>query len=97
LPGESDDAEPEGGVGEGEDEPAAGNVLHPAADVGGEIAGPEEAEVGIAQSADDLRQLGRFRFERLDDRRGFIGRSREVLLVEFGAIGQGEAPGASLV
>ena len=54
--GEGDDAEPEGGVGEGEDEPAEGDVLHPGADVGSEVAGPEEAEVGVAEGADDGRE-----------------------------------------
>ena len=54
--GEPDNAQPEGGVGEGENQPALGHVLHPGADVGEEIAAPEEAEIGVAQGADDLRQ-----------------------------------------
>ena len=48
LSREANDAKPESGAGESEDEPATGYVLHPAADVGGEIAHPEEAEVGVA-------------------------------------------------
>jgi hypothetical protein len=53
--GKADDAEPEGRIGEGEHEPALGYVLHPCADVGEEVAGPEEAEAGMAQGADHLR------------------------------------------
>jgi hypothetical protein len=54
---EADNAEPESGVvGEREDEPALGHILHPGADVGEKIAAPEEAEVGIAEGPCDLRK-----------------------------------------
>ncbi len=54
---EADHAQPECGVGELQHEPALGDVLHPGADVGEEVAGPEEAEVTMAQGAGDARNL----------------------------------------
>ena len=56
APAEADNAQPEGGVGQRKHQPALGHVLHPGADVGEEVAAPEEAEVGIAKGADDLRE-----------------------------------------
>jgi hypothetical protein len=91
LPGEADDAEPERGVGERDHQPALGDILHPGADVRGEVPCPEEAEIWVAQGADDLRQLSYFRFWKgLNDSRGLVGRGGEVLFVELGAGRQGE-------
>ena len=55
--GKADHAQPEGGAGERENQPALGHVLHPGADVGEKVAAPEEAEVGVAQGADDFGEL----------------------------------------
>lgn len=91
LAGEADDTQPECGVREGKDEPALGNILHPAPDIGGEVAGPEEAEIGISQGSDHLRKLRAFRFWRsLCESGGLVAGSGEVLLVEFGSGMQGE-------
>src|SRR5580765_2531555 len=54
---EADHAQPESGVGELKHEPALGDVLHPGADVGEEVTGPEETEVTMAQGAGDARDF----------------------------------------
>ena len=72
-----------------EHQPTLRHVLHPRADVGGEVAGPEEAEIRITQSANRLRQLRRFRFwKSLYDGRGLVGRGGQVLFIQFGSAGQ---------
>src|SRR5262249_22041798 len=48
---ETDQAQPESRVGQLEHEPSLGDVLHPGADVGKEVAGPEEPEVAVAERA----------------------------------------------
>ena len=94
-PAKADHAEPEGGViAEGEHQPALGDVLHPGADVGEEVAAPEEAEVGIAQGTCNLGKAavffvgeGRRSGGRLFDSetaRGFIRRARRLIQTAFG-------------
>src|SRR6185437_1925918 len=55
--GKANHAKPESGVGKLQHQPALGNVLHPCADVGEEVAGPEETEVAVAQGAGKARNL----------------------------------------
>ena len=38
-------------------QPALGDILHPGADVGEKVAGPEETEVAMAQGAGEARNL----------------------------------------
>src|SRR5579859_7724540 len=55
--GKADYAKPESGVGKLKHQPALGDVLHPGADVGEEIASPEEPEIAMAKSAGEARNL----------------------------------------
>src|SRR6478752_2774883 len=54
-------------IGELQHQPALGDVLHPGADVGEEIAGPEEAEVTMAESASKARNLNDGGFSRVSN------------------------------
>ena len=85
--GKAHHAQPECGVGELQHQPALGDVLHPGADVGEEVAGPEEAEVAMAQGAGDAWNL---------KERGLVGIGRGGIgldsigdgAVSNGAVGQ---------
>ncbi len=55
--GKAHHAQPECGVGELQHQPALGDVLHPGANVGEEVAGPEEPEVAVAQGAGKARNF----------------------------------------
>ena len=49
---EADHTEPKRGIGELQDKPALRHVLHPGADVGDQISGPEKAEFAVAEGAE---------------------------------------------
>ena len=62
---ETDHAQPESRISGLKHEPSLGNRLHPGADVGKEVAGPEEAEVSMSQSAGKARNFNDSRFSRV--------------------------------